>query len=111
MMNNIQSWSRDVGRKIGCVGILILAGFVGFLLPVPLGSWESATVDAFVTMALLVFAWGAFHLVRPIRYNRKWQVAGYVAIPLVWICLVAALGCWLHHIQGIFYQGLDEFIL
>jgi hypothetical protein len=75
--------------------LLAVAVLVGLLLPVPAGAGSISQAAAFVTFGLLLAAWGGFRSVRPIRFNYRWKIAEYVAVPLIWMLLVGIFGYWL----------------
>ena len=100
-MRNVIIWSRALDRQIligiGCVSVLAFAWGVGLLLPAPEASEMISRLAACVTVGLLLFVWGGFHLIRPVRYNRRWQVGEFLAVPFLWMLFVGVLGYWLYH--------------
>ena len=103
-MNNIILWSRGTDRKIlatlGVICGLLFAAFVGSIIPSPGPSESFAFVNAAITTSLLLFIWLGFRLLRPIRYDRRWLIGEFIAVPLLWLLLVVALAIWFHHLHG-----------
>lgn len=99
-MKNIELWSREIDKKLLIIGssicALALAAAIGSALPAP--TTEIAGIhffDAFITVMLLIAVWGAFRLIRPVRFGQRWLIAEVFTVPSVWLILVIALACWL----------------
>lgn len=104
-MSTKQTWSHALGWKI-----LFAAAYLGFAAAVSfnislLALWGSDSdgllsgIEVLVTTALAVPVWAVFRLVRPDRWSRRWSVAEFVAVPVVWLILAVALAFWFHHIN------------
>lgn len=99
-MKKIVFWPRAVDWKIlSGVGCLAVAGLVGAVLPGPSPFDDNSFLMGCVAAFLLVSVWSCFRLVRPTLYSRKWVSAEFIAVPVVWILLVAALGLWFWHLR------------
>lgn len=101
-MKNIVIWSRDVDVKIGFLGFLALAAVAGFNLPMGYanGVLSFGLVDAFMAVAMGIFSWSAFEMIKPSRFTgnwRRWGIAELWVVPMVWVLLMALLVIWLRH--------------
>jgi hypothetical protein len=96
-MKNIQLTSRATDLKImaalgSLVAFCIPAFLGGLLLPNLLPDGRSGLfLNTLIVFGLGGFAWGAFHVVKPVRSNRKWAIARYIAIPVFWLILFGGL--------------------
>ena len=104
-MKNVELWPRDTDRKIlvaaSTLSVVAFAALVGAWLPTPQAVVHLDGLSSLITAALLVFVWGAFRSVRPVRYTQTWIVAEFVAVPVIWTLLVVALALWFHHLSGV----------
>lgn len=52
--------------------------------------------ETLISVSLALLVWCSFLLVRPARYRRKWVIAEWIVVPLVWLLLVLAFHVWFH---------------
>jgi hypothetical protein len=114
-MKDTLLWSRETDRRIlaaiGYVWSVAFAGFIGWLLPVPIASEGVALVDGLIAAMLLVLIWGVFHLVQPCRPSRRWLVADLIAIPAIWILLIAVLALWFNRLHMKWEREMETMFL
>ena len=99
-MKNVDLWTRDTDRAIlaglGALGIWVVAAVIGGWILSSVHDdllWIAATIAG----ALFVFVWGGYNIVRPTRYSSSWKNAQYIAIPIMWGLLLAALTTCFQH--------------
>jgi hypothetical protein len=82
--------------KMAAILLLGVAAVVGYFMPtvIPPGFDffpQVQFLDAAISVFLLVFVWGAFHLAEPARHGKRWSIIRDTAIPVVWLLLILAL--------------------
>ena len=91
--------------------LLGTAACVGFMIP---GS-ESflRPYEAALSALFAVLSWNLFHLIVPARYfyRLKWMRFQILAVPLLWIALVAILSMLLSHLLRVEKEKLDDFFV
>lgn len=111
-MKNIQFASRRTDIRVVAVsGFLGFSAVVGWLLasfslaadPMPFVNLDRAQFrlqffGTIISVSLALLVWCSFLLVRPARYSRKWVIAEWIVVPLVWLLLVLALNAWVLHL-------------
>ena len=114
-MNNIQFASRRTDIRVVAVsGFLGFSAVAGWLLasfflvndlePMqPIGNLDRVQFrvqffEAIISVSLALLVWCSFLFVRPARYGRKWVIAEWIVVPLVWLLLVLAFDVWVHHL-------------
>lgn len=103
-MKNIQFTSRETDLKVliasSCLGF---AAVVGFLVPVPSGDFSGYFIGPAVSVALAVFVWSVFHLIKP--DTRKWTMTELAIVPVIWLLLMLTFGAWSYYLcQGVEVQ-------
>ena len=114
-MKNIVISSRDVDVKIG---FLVLAGVVGFSIPMidENGWWPLNMIGSLIGLAVGVFVWAVFELIKPSRLSwrwPRWRLIELWGLPMAWVLLITAFVIWLHHFLMVDAEQvrsiLDEF--
>ena len=96
-MKNIQITSRKTDLKV--LFVVVFSAVAGFLLPSHFEiSYYARFFDAVFSVPVALLVWCAFHLVEPRRHSKKWTVAEFMIVPLVWLLLMVALDVWFHHL-------------
>lgn len=107
-MKNVELWPRSTDRKILAVtcipGVVAFAALIGMWIPILGPAEDLQWVNGLAAGALLAFVWGVFRIVRPVRYRRKWVVAEFVAVPIIWVLLVIALALGFDHVHSGWYE-------
>jgi hypothetical protein len=97
VMKNIQITSRKTDLKV--LFVVVFSAVAGFLLPSHFEiSYYARFFDAVFSVPVALLVWCAFHLVEPRRHSKKWTVAEFMIVPLVWLLLMVALDVWFHHL-------------
>ena len=111
-MKTIIIWSRATDRKILAVFAflccILFAAAIGTVIPAPVDSKDIVLLDGFISSMLLALVWAIFRLVRPVRLTQGWVIAEFIAVPVIWACLVTALGIWFSHIHDSLYPHFEE---
>lgn len=89
---------------------ILFAATVGTFIPAPVDDKDVVLVDGFITTMLLAFVWAMFRLVRPVRFAKGWVIAEFIAVPVIWACLVSALDLWFCHIHDGLYPHFEEIL-
>ena len=96
-MKNVQFTSRDTDYKfLAALALLTsfaVAGiFAGLFMPTGFGGiHEAPCILAAISVGLVLFVWSVFRLIKPAGYDRNWQIAGIVLVPLYWLLLLLAV--------------------
>ena len=95
-MKNIQFTSQETVLKILGPSLLVAASavtgsFIGFLMPAGNPRIHGMPlVLAAISPGLALFTWSLFRLIKPARYDRQWQIAEMVLVPLYSLMLTLA---------------------
>ena len=95
--------------KILAISWLGIAAVVGYFLPTPMlpdDFHQIRYLDAAITVFLLVFVWGAFHLAVPEHHSKRWVIIRNTAIPAMWLLLVLALIFFFQHVSRDYWETL-----
>jgi len=89
-MKNLQLTSRKTNAKVltalASVGFFAIAGeLIGCFVP------AAACALAVISVGLAVFVWSIFRLIKPGRYDRSWNLAEVILVPLCWLMLLLAV--------------------
>ena len=96
-MKNIQFTSRKTDLKV--LAVVGFSAAAGFLLPARFeDSFLARFFDAILSVPLALLLWSAFHLIEPSKHGRKWTIAEWIVVPIVWFLLMLALNAWFHHL-------------
>jgi hypothetical protein len=103
-MKNIQLTRRETDLKVlavvTIVGCLALAGGFGWLIA-PASYDENVQlplINFVISFAIALFVWSTFNLMTPFRYSRNWQIAEFIAVPLIWLLLTVVVDTCLHYV-------------
>ena len=111
-MNSIQFASRRTDIRVvavsGFLGFSVVVGWLlaSFLLvndPLQFVNLDPVQFrvqffETVISVSLALLVWCLFLLVRPARYSRKWLIAEWIVVPLVWLLLALAFDVWVHHL-------------
>jgi len=85
--------------------VVLVSAVAGFLLPLQFDNRYRDISDFYniqlfdfifsVPSALLV--WCVFHLIQPSRHGRKWTIAEFIVVPIIWLSLMLAFDSWVHY--------------
>ncbi len=94
-MKNIQFTSRRTDYNVlafaTVIGTFAIAGFfIGVFISMPF-----SLTNAAISVGSAIFAWSVFRFIRPVRYDRNWQIAEFMLVPAFWLLLTLALDVWL----------------
>lgn len=115
-MKNIQFTSRGTGYEILAVATLaeffsLVGIFFGFLIPALGKIHEAPWILAAIATGSVLFVWSVFRLIEPSSYNRNWQIAGVILVPLYSLVLILAayvgLGWLIEHTIQQIQDGFD----
>jgi hypothetical protein len=96
-MKNIQFTSRKSDLKF--LAVIGFSAVAGFLLPGRFEySYHAQFFDAIFSVPLALLVWCGFHLIEPTIHSRKWTIAEFTVVPIVWLLLMLALAVWFHHL-------------
>ncbi len=111
-MNNIQIWSRETDlkllRNLATAGIVLFAAFVGALVPMPVQSTAITILYMAISVSLGIFAWGIFNIMKPLYYDKRWEIGEMIVVPLTWILLVSVLALCFFHYESAWKEQIQK---
>ncbi len=115
-MQNIQFTSQETDLKIlGPLALLApsaVAGvFVGLFMPVGYGGIHGASwILAVISVGLALFTWSLFRLIKPVCYDRQWQTAEMILVPLYSLTLTLVAGLCIAWLIQLSIQEMSDLI-
>jgi hypothetical protein len=114
-MKNVQFSRETVSTVLTALALLpsfaISGVLVGLCVPAKFSDISQVPqVLAAISVGLALFVWSIFRLIKPVGYNRNWEIAEMTLVPLYSLMLALAATVWVAWLIQRSIQELEDIV-